>query len=125
MDIPDHTRFFGAIWRVLVPGGTLMFSCLHPCFEAPFHEGTGPQFLTEGDERPGYLIRDYHREGRWQSGNSGLRGHFGAHHRTLSTLLNTLRQTGFEVTHLAEPVTPGEGLFSRVPRVLVAEARKG
>ncbi|WP_192930699.1 class I SAM-dependent methyltransferase [Deinococcus sp. AJ005] len=124
MDIPDHERFFQAIWRVLVPGGTLMFSCLHPCFEAPFDEESGPQFLTEGEERLGYLIRNYHRERPWQSGNAGLRDHFGAHHCTLSTLLNTLRQTGFKVTHLAEPVTPDEGLFSRVPRVLVVEVRK-
>ncbi|THF67835.1 methyltransferase domain-containing protein [Deinococcus sp. Arct2-2] len=123
MDIPHHGQLFAAMRRVLKPGGVLVFSCLHPCFEAPFHELTGPQFLNDGEERVGYIIRNYHQVGAWQSGNAGLRGHFGAHHRTLASIVNPLTGTGFQVTHLAEPVASGPGLFGGVPRLMVIEAQ--
>lgn len=124
MDIPNHRAMFQAVARVLRPGGTFIFSLLHPCFEAPFFAPEGPQFATGdtlGDDRVAYVIRRYATEGQWFSGTDGVRGRMGAHHRTLSTLLNDLRDAGFTLSHLAEPVTPTHDLFSEVPRVLVIE----
>lgn len=123
MDIPDHRALFGAVGRVLRPGGTWMFSMMHPCFEAPFEHPHHPQFIEEGGVRQGYVIRQYAREGHWRSGRPGVRSHVGAHHRMLSTVLNDLGAAGFAVTHLAEPLTRTGALSSRVPMALVVEAQ--
>ena len=101
MDIPDHRALFRAVWRVLRPNGTWLFSMMHPCFEAPFEHPHHHQFLEEDGGRQGYVIRQYAREGHWRSGRPGVRSHVGAYHRTLSTLLNDLCQVGFTVTYVA------------------------
>lgn len=123
MDIPDHRALFQALRRVLRPGGQLMFSMMHPCFEAPFEHPHQPQFLEQGGVREGYVIRHYAREGHWRSGRPGVRSHVGAHHRMLSTLLNDLHGAGFTLIHLAEPLTRLGDLSSRVPMALVVEAQ--
>ena len=92
MDIPDHRALFQALRRVLRPGGRLMFSMMHPCFEAPFEHPHQPQFLEQGGVREGYVIRHYACEGHWRSGRPGVRSHVGAHHRMLSTSLGVKTQ---------------------------------
>ncbi|MBZ9751925.1 class I SAM-dependent methyltransferase [Deinococcus sp. HMF7604] len=123
MDIPDHRALFGAAARVLVPGGPFVFSLLHPCFEAPFHEETAPRFvLDEAGERLAYRVQTYQQEGHWQSGGSGVRGRLGAYHRTLSTLVNDLLAAGFLLRGLHE-LTGGAGLMAQVPQTLLIDAQ--
>jgi SAM-dependent methyltransferase len=126
MDIPDHRALFGAVRRVLLPGGVFVCSLLHPCFQAPFHEPEAPQFIyDEQGQAAAYVIRSYAQEGHWNSGGSGVRGRVGAYHRTLSTLINDLLAAGFVLQGLHEPRSGTTGLYARVPRVLVIEARAG
>jgi ubiquinone/menaquinone biosynthesis C-methylase UbiE len=126
MDIPDHRALFRSVRRVLKDGGIFVFSLLHPCFEAPFRVPDEPQFLTDENGNPiAYTIRQYAKEGFWQSGGTGVRGHMGAYHRTLSTLINDLLDAGFLLERLDEPVVGDSGLFSQVPRILLVAARSG
>jgi ubiquinone/menaquinone biosynthesis C-methylase UbiE len=124
MDIPDHRAMFRSVRRVLQAGGVFVVSLLHPCFEAPFHVPDEPQFLTdEKGNLVAYTIRHYAKEGFWQSGGTGVRGHMGAYHRTLSTLINDLHASGFVLERLDEPVVGAKGLFSQVPQTLFVAAR--
>ena len=123
MDIPDHGAMFQSVRRVLKAGGVFLFSLLHPCFEAPFHIPDQPQFLTdENGNSLAYAIRQYAREGPWQSDGTGVRGHMGAYHRTLSTLINDLIAAGFNIEKLDEPTVGDNGLFSQVPQILLVAA---
>ena len=124
MDIPDHRALFRAVRRVLKAGGALVFSLLHPCFETPFQAPDESPFLVdEGGNPIAYIVRRYNQEGFWQSGGTGVRGHMGAYHRTLSTLINDLLAAGFLLEKLDEPVMEGCGLLSQVPQVLMVAAR--
>jgi SAM-dependent methyltransferase len=124
MDIPDHCALFRSVRRVLTPNGVFVFSLLHPCFETPFHVPDAPQFLIDASGRPtACVVRQYASEGFWQSGGTGVRGHMGAYHRTLSTLLNDLLAAGFLLEKLDEPVLQGDGLLAEVPRILLVSAR--
>src|ERR1041385_177852 len=124
MDIPDHRAMFGSVRRILKVGGAFVFSLLHPCFETPFHAPDELPFLVdESGNAIASVVRRYASEGFWQSGGTGVRGHMGAYHRTLSTLINDLLATGFVLERLEEPVVEGNGLSSEVPRVLLVAAR--
>jgi SAM-dependent methyltransferase len=124
MDIPDHRALFRAVRRVLKAGGVFVFSLLHPCFESPFQAPDESPFLVdENGIANAYVVRRYCQEGFWQSGGTGVRGHMGAYHRTLSTLLNDLLAAGFLLEKLDEPVVKGHGLFSQVPQTLFVAAR--
>jgi ubiquinone/menaquinone biosynthesis C-methylase UbiE len=124
MDIPDHRAMFRSVRRVLKLGGAFVFSLLHPCFEAPFREPDESRFLVDANGLPtAYVIRRYTSEGFWQSGGTGVRGHVGAYHRTLSTLINDLLTAGFLLERLDEPTVESNGLFSQVPQILMVAAR--
>ena len=124
MDIPDHRAMFRSVRRVLKAGGVFVFSLLHPCFETPFRVPDESQLLTDVSGTPvAYIVRRYTSEGFWQSGGTGVRGHMGAYHRTLSTLINDLLGAGFRLEKLDEPVVEGKGLFSQVPQALLVVAR--
>jgi SAM-dependent methyltransferase len=125
MDIADHLAMFRAVHRVLKPRGTFAFSLLHPCFEGPFRAPDEPQFLKDAAGADvAVIVRRYATEGHWQSGGSGVRGHMGAYHRTLATLLNDLIDSGFALERIEEPVSDGIGLSSQVPRSLLVVARR-
>ena len=124
MDIPDHRALFRSVRRVLRPGGVFVFSLLHPCFETPFQAPDESPFLVnENGSAIAYVVRRYTKEGFWQSGGTGVRGHMGAYHRTLSTLLNDVLEGGFLLEKLDEPVVEGRGLFSQVPQSLLIVGR--
>ena len=129
MDVADHRKLFAAVRRVLVSGGPFVFSMLHPCFHgAPFHVRDAPEFLLDDKGEPiAYAIRRYATEGYWESGGTGVRGHMGSYHRTISTYVNDLIPAGFALERLEEPLAGGDaaktGLFAEVPTVLVVAAR--
>ena len=112
MDIPDLERTYAAVWRVLRYGGLFIFSILHPCFEAPFAAREGLIEVDDDDNFVAVRVNRYTEEGKWYSGGTGMRGTLGSVHRTLSTYVNTLLATGFELTGLAEP-TLAAGEYER------------
>jgi len=124
MDIPDHRALFGAVRRILKRDGAFVFSLLHPCFETPFHAPDKPPLLVDASGTAiACVVRRYATEGFWQSGGIGVRGHMGAYHRTISTLLNDLLAAGFLLERLEEPVVGDDGLSAEIPRILLVAAR--
>jgi SAM-dependent methyltransferase len=131
MDIPDMLAVYRAAHRILNTDGRFVFSVLHPCFETPFHV---PESHIQHDAQgnfDGFIVRRYADEGHWNSGGTGMRGKFGAYHRTLSTYINGLVETGFQLTRIAEPRLPhadyqnsSHQLNSRVGQILVVAAEK-
>lgn len=89
--------FFARIHRLLTAGGTFVFSLEHPICTASDHW----QRLTgENDEKPHWSIDRYFDEGKR---DPLAPDHLPRYHRTLSTVINNLIATGFNLTGLAEP----------------------
>ena len=103
MDIPDLGATFRSIRRVLKTGGRFLTAMLHPCFETPFTVPFKPVELTESGEFKHHRVQRYFDQGLWHSGGVGVRGKVGAHHRTLSSIINSLISAGIQLTRLEEP----------------------
>jgi 2-polyprenyl-3-methyl-5-hydroxy-6-metoxy-1,4-benzoquinol methylase len=93
-DIDDLDAAVAAISGGLRPGGSFVFSILHPCF-------AGGKDISGAWPAAG----SYYDEGHWtaQDARSTLRRQVGATHRMLSTYVSTLRRHGLWLDHLAEP----------------------
>jgi SAM-dependent methyltransferase len=92
-NVPDLGAAIAAIRRTLAPGGGLVFTVPHPCFEAPHAR-------WDGAER---VIGRYAAEGFWRSANPHGVRRAGNHHRTISHYLSALIDHGFRLTMIAEP----------------------
>lgn len=94
--------FFSESKRLLKPGGELVFSVLHPCFNVPTAKlyKTWWQKLTQA--MPSALVYDYysHQTGRYESHFKTELTHY---HRTLEEYSEKLRATGFNITQIVEP----------------------
>ena len=125
MDITDLSATFQAINRILKPAGLFTFVITHPCFQTP-HATT----IIKSDNTLVREVKDYFLETYWCSSNpNGMRGKVGAHHRTLSTYLNSLIAMGFQITTVVEP-EPNADLskqrpeYSIVPPFIIIQAKK-
>lgn len=104
MDIADLEGFCHSVHRVLVAGGRFFLTLLHPCFETPFNATTGS--LVEKDRDGNFQalrVMRYRDEGHWKSDGDGVRGRVGAHHRMLSTYVNTLIHNRLTINRILEP----------------------
>jgi SAM-dependent methyltransferase len=113
-----------SVRRVLRPGGWLLFTIPHPCFETP-HASRG----TAPDGRPAQLVNGYFQERFWRSNHPQGFRRAGNWHRMLSTYLNTLLDGGFAVTRVMEPApTPALAAShpgrADVPMLLVMRATR-
>lgn len=96
-DIDDLDAAITAVSGALRPGGSLIFSILHPCF-------AGGKDISGSWPAAG----SYYGEGYWtaQDPRSALRRQVGASHRMLSTYHGALRRHGLWLDQLAEPLPP-------------------
>lgn len=92
-DVDDLRGLARNVRRWLEPGGCFAFSILHPCF--PGWGDDAPSSWPPGES--------YFSERWWLAGNSGFRGKVGSNHRTLSTYLNTLAESGLALERVCEP----------------------
>ncbi len=126
MDMPDLQAVYQAVYRVLCNGGRFIFSLTHPCFQSPHAH-------YDWQDDTAYLsLHRYKTEGFWKSTNSsGIRGQVGANHRTLSTYINSLINTDFQLVSITEPTVPN-GTYEQasvtaqieLPSVMVIHAVK-
>jgi SAM-dependent methyltransferase len=93
-DIDDLDGAVAALCAALHRHGRFVFSILHPCFGGG--KDIAGSWPTAGS---------YYDEGRWtaQESRSTLRRQVGAHHRTLSTYLGSLRRAGLWADAVVEP----------------------
>jgi SAM-dependent methyltransferase len=94
-DIDDLNGAVATVAAALRPGGSFVFSILHPCF-------AGGQDISGSWPDTG----SYYDEGRWTAtrGRSGLRQRVGASHRMLSTYHAALRRHGLWLEQIVEPL---------------------
>lgn len=110
MDIDDLQGALDTVRSVLRPGGWFNISLLHPCFPGELHADAAA--LSSWPPEQGYRA-----EGWWTTESTGVRGHVGAIHRTLSSYLNAVLAAGLEFTRFAEP-------DPALPRILVIDGRR-
>ncbi|SDT44430.1 class I SAM-dependent methyltransferase [Microlunatus soli] len=103
MDIDDLDAALATVRSVLRPGGWFTATLFHPCYPGD------PQDPTSLPSWP--PDRGYDAEGWWTTGQSGVRGHVGAHHRKLSSYLNAVLAAGLQPTRFDERSTALPTLF--------------
>ncbi len=122
--------------RVLRSGGFLIFSVVHPAFNVygPGQWELGEKDPTTGRRKGQYFKTDnYHTEKefqiRWNSRTGeGFPKKFSFFHRTISTYVNTVIESGFQLVAFEEPLPSTDAPFfereRRVPFFLVIKAEK-
>lgn len=131
-DVVEFEAAFREFRRVLRPGGRLLFSITHPCFERPV-PGTWvcePPDSERIEDRRGVLLdRYYERVAVWW-GPAREKPMVGFH-RTLEDYAAALRAAGFVISRLEEPIPSPEAVkqmyrqfadYLRVPNFLIVEA---
>ncbi|MBI4198171.1 MAG: class I SAM-dependent methyltransferase [Chloroflexi bacterium] len=136
MDMTTIEPLLSALRELLVPGGRLVFSVLHPCF----NNAHGTKLALEEEDREGELVETlYVKIHRYisatQAKGVGIAGQPAPQvyfHRPLSLLYSACFKAGFVLDGIEEPVfgpedTAGHPLgwanFKEVPPVLVSRMR--
>ncbi|SHI00352.1 Methyltransferase domain-containing protein [Virgibacillus chiguensis] len=108
-DLANIEKAFHEMYRLLVDGGTFIFSILHPCFVTP---ASG----WEKDHRGNKLhwnVDQYFYEGVYKQ-RLGDDEKVLLFHRTLTTYMNTLLGIGFELEKIIEP-KPSQEMLKKYP----------
>jgi len=108
----DFPGFCESVSRLLVPGGTFVFSQEHPLTTAPL-AGAGWTRDEDGTALH-YNLSDYARSGKRVM--TWLVDGVVKYHRTFSELVNALTGAGFVIERMLEPV-PSEADLQRDPRL--------
>jgi SAM-dependent methyltransferase len=107
--IESFEDILSKINKCLLKGGDFIFSVEHPIFTA---YGTQDWYCDNQGNRLHWPVDQYFTEGIRKANFLGEE--VIKYHKTLTTYLNSLIKTGFEITGLVEP-KPAENLLSTVP----------
>ena len=135
MDMPAIDPLFAASVRLLRPGGRMVFSLLHPCFNSVYTSKVIEEQDRDGNlaveyslRQSGYL-RPEARRGLGMVGQPAPQIYF---HRPLSVILQSAFQAGFVMDGCEEPAFPagveaarptGWEAFTEFPPVFAARLR--
>ncbi len=120
MDIKNYRQAISEIARVLKPRGAFLFSILHPCFFTP---GSG-WLLDDDGSIVGWQVDNYHTNLAWKwTVKRVMTEQTYSFHRTLEDYVSALRENGFAITDMREPVASAQ-LIEEHPR-WVRELRRG
>lgn len=124
--IEDFGAMAQKISRWLAPGGQFVFSCEHPVFTA---YGTQDWYYGENGEILHFPVDNYYYEGKREAVFLGEQ--VTKYHKTLTTYLNGLLNSGFTLEHIVEPQPPQDMLDipgmrdeMRRPMMLLVSAKK-
>jgi Methylase involved in ubiquinone/menaquinone biosynthesis len=109
--VGSFQEILNQISRCLIKGGDLVFSVEHPIFTA---QGTQDWFYDNQGHRQHWPVDQYFTEGKRKTvflGEEVIK-----YHKTLTTYVNSLIKSGFEITGLVEP-KPAENLLATVPEM--------
>ncbi|MCA0986518.1 class I SAM-dependent methyltransferase [Guptibacillus algicola] len=109
-DLSDHESALREMYRLLIDGGSFIFSILHPCFVTP---ESGWEKNDQG-EKLHWNVDRYFYEGVYEQRGIGENDKILYYHRTLSTYMNSILQTGFMVEKVEEP-TPSKEILEKYP----------
>lgn len=127
MDCEDLTGTLSEAARVLVPGGKLFASALHPCFN-----GKDTRWLGDDDEKH-VDVQNYFEPCEWRKPiTRGASNDVIWRHRTLEEYMSAFTAANFKLTHIYEPqpteeqlsVSPRIGWLKRIPMYIFWEAVK-
>src|SRR5262249_33401536 len=117
------------VWRVLVPGGTLLMSITHPCFSAP----TSEWVRAESGELRYFAVDRYFERSAWED-HIARRFHRPVlrRHRPLQDFMGPLLDRGFLLLDFREPSATPEHVerserlryLTRVPYFLFMSWKK-
>jgi 2-polyprenyl-3-methyl-5-hydroxy-6-metoxy-1,4-benzoquinol methylase len=135
MDMAAIDPLFSALAKLLKPGGCLVFSVLHPCFNSGHimqvmeREDVAGRIVDQYSVRVSDYIHPLTHQGVAMVGQPVPQYYF---HRPISLLLKPAFEAGFMLDGLAEPVYPPqpeaeehlfEHVYSAIPPALVARLR--
>ncbi|KIL42512.1 hypothetical protein SD70_01085 [Gordoniibacillus kamchatkensis] len=114
MDVPDHGAVFRACHRILKPGGVMVWTVMHPCFQSPFSYPMG-----DGSRKVMQYAPQF-----WKSGGTGtIRSTLGAYHRPLAQYINDFMASGFSLLRVDE-VERMDTSVDDLPLLFAAVGRK-
>lgn len=108
-DLADYEKAFQDMYRLLEEGGSFVFSILHPCFVTP---ECGWE-RTDSGEKLHWNVDKYFYEGAYEQG-LGDKEKILFFHRTLTSYINALIQTGFVIESIVEP-KPSKEMLNKYP----------
>ncbi len=135
MDIESVRPLAQALTRLLKPGGPLVFSVMHPCFNSPDItmtaevEDKGGEIVEEFSVRVGRYASAYTARGLAMVGQPEAQYYF---HRSISELYGVFFGAGFALDGIEEPCFSRTGTgstvvswanFTDIPPVLVSRMR--
>ena len=110
----DFPALVHDIYKLLRPGGILLFSQMHPIITATY-DGKGHYNHDEHGDCISYTFSDYGREGKrsgfWYVDNVEN------YHRMMGTIITTLAHTGFFVEDMVETL-PDEHALQECPGMI-------
>lgn len=125
--VEDFSAICKKVEKTLVKGGSFVFSVEHPTFTA---QGTQDWIYGENGQPLYWPVDHYFTEGKRKA--IFLGEPVTKYHRTLSTYLNTLLETGFSIERIEEPKPdpvllesdPQLSLELRRPMMLIIHSKK-
>lgn len=124
--VADFETLAKNLYRLLKPQGDLVFTVEHPVFTA---QGRQDWYYNDQGERLHFPVDHYYDEGKRTT--TFLSEQVIKYHRTLTTYINTLLDSGFVINQLVEPLPP-ESMMAiagmqdelRRPMMLIVSASK-
>ncbi|WP_042147234.1 class I SAM-dependent methyltransferase [Paucisalibacillus sp. EB02] len=113
LDLEDYQSALREMYRLLKPGGTFIFSILHPCFITP----NSGWIRNDQGEKSSWKVDRYFHEGVYDQ-----RFPFGTgdpivwYHRTLTSYFKAILRAGFIVEDLVEP-KPSKEILRKYPEL--------
>jgi ubiquinone/menaquinone biosynthesis C-methylase UbiE len=108
-DLADYQKAFSEMHRLLAVGGSFIFSILHPCFVTPecgWEKAENGEKLHWNVDK--YFYEDVYEQALGENEKILL------FHRTLTSYINALLQTGFVIEGIVEP-KPSPEMLGKYP----------
>jgi 2-polyprenyl-3-methyl-5-hydroxy-6-metoxy-1,4-benzoquinol methylase len=112
-DLEDYESAFREMYRLLKPGGSFVFSILHPCFITP----NSGWVRNELGEKKYWKVDRYFYEGVYdQRFSFAIDKPVVWYHRSLTSYFKVIKQAGFVIEDMVEP-KPSEEMLKQYPEL--------